>query len=101
GGKQIFVMQRSLETEAAFLAPMPLALIEIGLVVVLASLVVGYAISRGVTAPVRSLVRVAEEMERGNYDYPLEVRGLDEVGYLTLRFREMRQQQRVYVKSLE
>jgi signal transduction histidine kinase len=101
GHEQIFAMQRSLEAETAFLGPMRLALSEIGLVVVLVSLVVAYAISRGVTAPVRSLVRGAEEMERGNYDYPLEVRGLDEVGYLTLRFREMRQQQRVYVKSLE
>jgi signal transduction histidine kinase len=101
GQGQVFAMQRSLETETAFLAPMRLALIEIGLVAVLVSLLVGYAISRGVTAPVRALVRGAEEMERGNYDYPLEVRGRDEVGYLTLRFREMRQQQRVYVKSLE
>ncbi|HET9252560.1 MAG TPA: HAMP domain-containing sensor histidine kinase [Candidatus Eisenbacteria bacterium] len=101
GQAQVFAMQRSLEAETAFLGPMRLALIEIGFVAVLVSLVVGYAISRGVTAPVRSLVRGAQEMERGNYDYPLEVRGGDEVGYLTLRFREMRQQQRVYVKSLE
>ena len=101
GHGQIFAMQRSLEAETAFLGAMRIALIEIGLVAVLVSLVVGYAISRGVTAPVRSLVRGAQEMERGNYDYPLEVKGRDEVGYLTLRFREMRQQQRVYVKSLE
>ena len=101
GQGQVFAMQRSLEAETAFLGAMRIALIEIGLVAVLVSLVVAYAISRGVTAPVRSLVRGAQEMERGNYDYPLEVKGRDEVGYLTLRFREMRQQQRVYVKSLE
>jgi methyl-accepting chemotaxis protein len=63
--------------------------------------VLGYVISRSITAPVRTLVRGAEEMERGNYDYPLQVKSRDEIGYLAVRFRDMRQKQRVYVKSLE
>lgn len=98
---QLYVMQRSLEAETAFLGPMRLTLAEIGLLALVVSLTVGYLISRGITAPVRTLVRGAEEMERGNYDYPLDVRSRDEIGYLALRFRDMRRQQQVYVKSLE
>lgn len=101
GQGQLYVMQRSLEAETAFLAPMRATLIEIGFLVMIVSVGVGYIISRGVTAPVRTLVRGAEEMERGNYDYPLEVRSQDEIGYLARRFRDMRQRQRSYVKSLE
>lgn len=98
---QFYAMQRSLETETAFLGPIRAVLTEIGLVALVLSITVGYFISRGISAPVRTLVRGAEEMERGNYDYPIDVRTRDEIGYLALRFRDMRQQQRVYVKSLE
>ena len=101
GSGQYYAIQRSLEGETAFLGPMRLALIEIGLLALVVSLSVGYLIARGITAPVRALVRGAEEMERGNYDFPLAPRTGDEIGYLTLRFGDMRQRQRSYVKSLE
>jgi signal transduction histidine kinase len=77
------------------------ALLELGLLGAVLSIALGYVISRSITAPVRTLVRGAEEMERGNYDYPLQVKSMDEIGYLAVRFRDMRQRQRVYVKSLE
>ena len=101
GEGQLFAIQRSLDAETAFLSQMRMTLIELGLLGAVLSLGLGYVISRGITAPVRTLVRGAEEMERGNYDYPLQVRSRDEIGYLAVRFRDMRQQQRVYVKSLE
>jgi signal transduction histidine kinase len=101
GEGQLFAIQRSLAAETAFLSRMRTALLELGLLGAVLSIALGYVISRGITAPVRTLVRGAEEMERGNYDYPLHVRGHDEIGYLAVRFRDMRQRQRVYVKSLE
>jgi two-component system sensor histidine kinase BaeS len=101
GEGQLFAIQRSLDAETAFLSQMRMKLLELGLLGAVLSLGLGYVISRGITAPVRTLVRGAEEMERGNYDYPLQVRSRDEIGYLAVRFRDMRQQQRVYVKSLE
>ena len=58
-------------------------------------------ISERILAPVNQIVRSAEAMERGDYDYPLDVRRQDEIGYLATRFREMRQRQRAYVSSLE
>src|SRR5262245_27261364 len=101
GEGQLFAIQRSLATETAFLSRMRTALLELGLLGAVLSIALGYVISRSITAPVRTLVRGAEEMERGNYDYPLQVKSLDEIGYLAIRFRDMRQRQRVYVKSLE
>jgi signal transduction histidine kinase len=101
GQGQLFAIQRSLAAETAFLSGMRTALLELGLLGAVLSLALGYVISRGITAPVRTLVRGAEEMERGNYDYPLQVKSGDEIGYLAVRFRDMRQKQRVYVKSLE
>ncbi|HEU4939996.1 MAG TPA: ATP-binding protein, partial [Candidatus Eisenbacteria bacterium] len=101
GEGQLFAIQRSLAAETAFLSGMRTALLELGLLGAVLSLALGYVISRSITAPVRTLVRGAEEMERGNYDYPLQVRSRDEIGYLAVRFRDMRQKQRVYVKSLE
>ena len=101
GEGQLFAIQRSLAAETAFLSGMRTTLLELGLLGAILSLALGYVISRGITAPVRTLVRGAEEMEQGNYDYPLHVRSKDEIGYLAVRFRDMRQKQRVYVKSLE
>lgn len=40
-------------------------------------------------------------MERGNYDFPIDVTTQDEIGYLASRFQDMREKQRAYVSSLE
>jgi signal transduction histidine kinase len=40
-------------------------------------------------------------MERGNYDFPIDIAARDEIGYLAARFRDMREKQRAYVASLE
>jgi len=47
------------------------------------------------------MVRGAEEMKRGNYDFPLQVHSQDEIGYLAERFQEMREHEKDYVESLE
>ena len=61
----------------------------------------GFVVSERITRPVLELVRGAEEMKRGNYDYPLAVRAEDEIGYLAERFGEMREREKDYIKSLE
>lgn len=101
GTGQLFVLQRALDVETAFLRNMQTTLIEIGLLAIALSLLAGFLIAERITSPLRNLVRGAEEMERGNYEYPLDVTDRDEIGYLTARFREMRQRQRQHVKSLE
>jgi signal transduction histidine kinase len=101
GRRQTYVMQRSLDAETAYLNEIQRVLVEIGVVAVLAALIAGYLISEHITSPVRRLVRVAEELEHGNYDVPLDVQTGDEIGYLASTFGNMRSHLRVYVSTLE
>ena len=99
--RQVYVMQRSLFIESAFLQRVRNALVELGLLAALAAVVMGFLVSLRITRPMRRLVRGAEEMERGNYDFPLGISSRDEIGYLAERFEEMRQREKDYVGSLE
>ena len=101
GRRQVYVMQRSLDAETAHLNEIQRVLVEIGIVAVLAALLAGFLISEHITSPVRRLVRVAEELEHGNYDEPLNVETGDEIGYLATTFGDMRAHLRVYVSTLE
>ncbi len=98
---QFYALQRSLDVETAFLRSMQSRLMELGGLAALAALLAGLLISSRITSPVRRLVRGAEEMERGNYDFPIDVTARDEIGYLASRFQDMREKQRAYVSSLE
>lgn len=98
---QRYVMQRSLDDETAFLRAMQVGLVALGSALLLAALLVGWLISNRITAPVRQLVRGAEEMERGNYAFPLGHGGSDEIGFLTRSFDQMRRRQQAYVTHLE
>ena len=75
-------MQRSLDDETAYLSEMKKDLINLGVLAAVAAMLVGFFVSERITRPVQRLVRGAEEMERGNYDYPLDVKSRDEIGYL-------------------
>jgi signal transduction histidine kinase len=98
---QLYVMQRALDTETAFLRAIQAGLVELGVVAVLAALLAGFLIAERITAPVQRLVRGAEEMERGNFDYPLLVRSRDEIGTLASSFDDMRRRQREYIRTLK
>jgi signal transduction histidine kinase len=95
-------MQRSLGAETAFLRRIQGDLARLAVAAVLMALIAGLLIADGISRPIQKLVRGAEEMERGNYDFPLVLRGgHDEIGYLAERFVEMRRHERRYVTSLE
>lgn len=98
---QFYVMQRAVDAETAFLRTTQSELLGLCLTAVLAALIAGFMIAERITAPVQRLVRGAEEMERGNYDFPLAVRSRDEIGDLAARFDVMRRRQREYVQSLQ
>ena len=99
--RQVYLMQRSLDAETAFLVPVRRGLVQLGLIAAIAALVAGIVISEQITRPVHRLVRGAVEMERGNYDHPLEITSRDEIGFLARRFEDMRQHERDYISSLE
>jgi len=96
-----YVMQRSLHAETAVLRRVHMGLLALGLVAVALALAAGFAIAQRITSPIDRMVRAAEAMERGDYDYPLDSRGSDEIGYLAARFVDMRAQQRNVVESLQ
>jgi signal transduction histidine kinase len=98
---QRYVIQRSLDAETAFLRDIQKSLVELGVIAVLVALVAGFLIAERITSPVQRLVRGAEEMERGNFDYPIDVRSRDEIGALAASFDGMRRRQRQYIHSLE
>jgi signal transduction histidine kinase len=98
---QYYVMQRSLEAETGYLTAMRNSLIQLGLLAVIVAILGGMAVAHRITAPIQRLVRAADEMERGDYQYPLDIRSPDEIGHLAERFEEMRQHEKIYVQSLE
>jgi signal transduction histidine kinase len=101
GSENYYAMQRSLDAETVFLREIQGRLAELGILGALVALLSGLMISQRITSPIRKLVRAAEEMEHGNYDSTLEMRGGDEIAYLAARFDVMRQHQRAYVGSLQ
>ena len=100
-GARLYAMQRAFDPEIQFLDRMQKNLLLVALVALAAAVVTGLMLSSRITRPIRQLVRAAQEMQRGDYDHPVEVRSKDEIGFLADRFREMRQRERVYVSSLE
>ena len=98
---QRYAMQRSLAAETGFLRAIQALLIGLGAVALFAAVGAGAFVARRILSPVRRLVHGAEEMERGNYDYPLELGGGDEIARLARRFDDMRARHRRYVTSLQ
>ena len=99
--RQAYVMQRSLDLETAVLREVRDHLLTLGVLTIVLALLAGFAIAQGLNAPIQRMVRAAEAMERGDYEFPLEVTSRDELGYLAERFHEMRSQQRDLVASLQ
>lgn len=99
--RQFLVLQRSADGQTAVLRRIRSGLYQLGGLTVLVAGMIGWIVSRRVTRPVQQLVRGAEEMQRGNYEFPLDVKSRDELGYLALRFSEMRERERNYVRSLK
>jgi signal transduction histidine kinase len=102
--RQFYAIQRSLHAETAFLGEIQATLGQLGFLAILIAIVAGLLISERITQPLQRIVRAAEEIERGNYDFPVTAEGkaqADEIGYLARRFDAMRQHERAYVRSLE
>jgi signal transduction histidine kinase len=98
---QLYVLQRSFDPETSFQRLMERDLGLLAAIALIAALLTGFLFSEHILRPVQSLVLGAQEMERGNYDHPLDVERKDEIGYLTQRFSDMRQRERAYLDSLE
>jgi signal transduction histidine kinase len=99
--RQFYVMQRAFDPETTFLQLMQQDMSLLAVVALVAALGTGLLFSEQVLRPIQKLVRGAQEMERGNYEFPLGIRRRDEIGYLAERFEDMRLRERAYLNSLE
>jgi signal transduction histidine kinase len=101
GTGQMYVLQRSLDAETAFLQSVRGHLVELGLLLLGAVSLAALFISAHITHPIRQLVTAAAAMEKGDWEAPIDRDRPDEMGTLALRFDEMRKRQRTYVRSLQ
>ena len=81
---------KSLDEATAFLSRLNRVLLGLGLLSVLAGGVLVFLISHTFTRPLSGLVSGVRALERGDFDYPLENAGGDEVAEVTGAFARMR-----------
>lgn len=81
---------KSFDQGTAFLRNLNELLIALGLAAVLAGSLLVFLISHTFTRPLDNLVSGVRALEQGNFAYPLEVRGGDEVAEVTGAFDRMR-----------
>ncbi len=81
---------KSYDQATAFLQSLNRWLLGLGLAAVLAGSVLVFLISDTFTRPLANLVAGVHALEKGDFNYPLEARGKDEVSELTGAFDRMR-----------
>ncbi len=81
---------KSFDQATAFLSSLNELLLALGLTAVLAGSLLVFLISHTFTRPLENLVAGVRALEQGDYEYPLPVRGGDEVAEVTGTFDRMR-----------
>lgn len=81
---------KSYKEMTAYLLALNRWLVGLGLTALLGGAVLIFAISHTITQPLGTLVEAVKALERGNFAYPLEASGDDEVSRVTRAFAEMR-----------
>ena len=81
---------KSLDQATAFLRSLNELLLALGLTAVLAGSLLVFLISHTFTRPLENLVAGVRALEHGDYAYPLEARGGDEIAEVTGTFDRMR-----------
>ena len=84
------VVLKSYAEALAFLETLNHLLVALGLVAVLAGGLLAFAIAERFTRPLESLVEGVRALEQGDFAYPLEAQGGDEVAQVTRAFDRMR-----------
>ena len=81
---------KSFDKATAFLTSLNRVLLGLGLLSVLAGSTLVFLISHTFTRPLESLVRGVRALDRGDFGYPLDTNGGDEVAEVTATFDRMR-----------
>ena len=82
---------KSFDQATAFLQNLNRWIVAIGVVAVLAGSLLVFFVSTTFTTPLGRLVSGVRALEQGDFAYPLDLRGSDEVSTLTAAFQRMRQ----------
>jgi signal transduction histidine kinase len=72
-----------------------------GMAAVLVTLFVGFAVANSITRPLSRMVQASVALQQGQYDYPIDMRGTDEVALLGQNFGHMRESLSSYVQHLK
>ena len=83
---------KSYDQATAFLESLNRWIVAVGLAAVLAGGILVFLVSTTFTRPLAELAAGVQALERGDYAFPLPVRGSDEVSSLTVAFHRMRLQ---------
>ncbi len=100
GGRLGYVLLRSLDLETMMVRRIGQDLYVAGALAGLLAVLLSFGVASGVTRPVRRLVRAANEMRVGNYEFPLRINSRDEMGALAADFEAMRAAQRHEIERL-
>jgi signal transduction histidine kinase/ActR/RegA family two-component response regulator len=85
------VILKSYKEETAYLTRLNHLLLGVGLLAIVVGGAMVFFISDNVIRPLASLVRGVEALELGDFNYPLEAGGHDEISTLTKAFNTMRE----------
>ncbi len=72
-----------------------------GLAAVVVTLVVGFGVANSITGPLSRIVAASVALQKGQYNYPIDMRGRDELALLGKNFALMRESLATYVQSLK
>ena len=86
---------KSYDQATVFLGLLNRMLVMLGALAVLTGALSGFVLSRQITRPLEDLVIASRQMEKGDFEFPIQVQGKDEVAELTRAFEEMRKSLRL------
>jgi signal transduction histidine kinase len=84
------IVLKSLDESSAFLKHLDRLLFQLGFLALLAGTVIVAFVSKSITGPLERLVGGVRALAAGDFEYPLQTSGKDEVAELTTAFGRMR-----------
>ncbi|HKW13780.1 MAG TPA: HAMP domain-containing sensor histidine kinase [Candidatus Krumholzibacteria bacterium] len=92
---------RELMTEMTPILVLEKRLVVGGVAAVIVTLLVGFFTASSISQPLSRIVQASVALTRGQYDYPIDQRGSDEVALLGRNFVHMRESLNTYVQHLK
>jgi len=81
---------RSYDQATSFLDLLNRLLIGLAMIAVVTAALLGFVLSAQITRPLENLVQASRQMEMGDFEFPIDAHGKDEVSELTRAFDQMR-----------